>query len=349
MTDDKTLKSAGEIELIHIIEGIIAEYANKPLIRDDAFYFSLPTREHGVESAGNMLILNSDMFVSTTDAPPQMSSYQMGSKAVVMNISDLIVKGVRPRAIIISLGLPEDMEVIKFKELMKGIVDTSKQFDLDYIGGDMNNTKEIVINPTVFGFQEKEKIISREGVKIGDLVVANGKFGLTGIGFDLLLHHPRPEEIMGKYAKGIESVLKPSIFGTHAYELAESGLVHTSIDSSDGLAKSLFDLIEANPLLTNIGFEIEDSQDLYDPLVLEYVKESKATLEKLVFYAGEEFVHIFTISPQDFLKAQSLLNMQGKCLYKLGRVIESPGIIFQKGDKKMRIMEKGYEHFSKYK
>lgn len=346
MTENRTLKSAGEIELIHIIETLITESTNKQLMRDDAFFFSLSPPKKEFESSSNTLVLNSDMFVSTTDAPPQMTPYQMGSKAVIMNISDLIVKGVRPRAIVLSLGLPEDMKVIKFKELMQGIVDTSKQFDLDYIGGDMNSTKEIVINPTVFGFQEKEKIITREGLKIGDLVVANGKFGLTGIGFDLLLHHPRPQEIMKKYEKAMESVLEPSILGTHAYDLAENGLAHTSIDSSDGLAKSLYDLIEANPTIKNVGFEIEDTDDLYDPLVLEYVKESRTSLEQLIFYAGEEFVHIFTISPEVFSKMEDLLKKEGKCLYLLGKVIEKRGIFFKKKDDIVHIKEKGYEHFT---
>ena len=135
------------------------------------------------------------MLVSTTDIPPQMSFYQIGRKAVLMNISDLIVKGVSPQGLIISLGLPEEMKIIDFKRMIEGIIEYCNYHNIEYIGGDINGSKELIINPTVFGFQFPSKILYRTGLKSGDYLVINDKFGLTGVGFDILLNKNDHESI----------------------------------------------------------------------------------------------------------------------------------------------------------
>ena len=102
MNNDSKISTCGEINLIKIIEELVFKKTGKDLLSDDSFFFNLED-----ENKGNLLVLNSDMLVSTTDVPPNMSFYQIGRKSVIMNLSDLLVKGVKPRGLIISLGLPK--------------------------------------------------------------------------------------------------------------------------------------------------------------------------------------------------------------------------------------------------
>ena len=182
--NNKILSDLGELELIKLIEKLILNKTGKPLVRDDSFFYDLPRRKAVIGNKQEILVLNSDMLVSTTDVPPNMIFYQIGRKAVLMNISDLIVKGVQPEGIIISLGLVKEMELLNFKDLIKGIIDFSHEWNLDYIGGDLNETKELIVNPTVFGFQSRSNIIYRNGLEQGDYLVANGYEKQTGIFMD---------------------------------------------------------------------------------------------------------------------------------------------------------------------
>ena len=188
MKKKETLNDLGEMKIIQLIEDIIYEKTGKNLIKDDAFFVSLKNANASKLEGFDKLILNSDMLVSTTDVPSQMKFYEIGRKAVIMNISDLVVKGVRPLGIIFSFGLPKFMNVELFKELINGIVDYCSLINLDYIGGDLNQTEELIISATVFGFQNQSKTTHRKGVKEGDYIALNGKFGLTGVGFDILLN-----------------------------------------------------------------------------------------------------------------------------------------------------------------
>jgi len=183
MKNNPQIGNLGEFRLIKLIEDLVSKKTGKTLLRDDSFFYSLRDQE-----SENDLILNSDMLVSSTDIPPQMSYYQTGRKSVIMNMSDLIVKGVKPRGIIISLGLPKELKKDDYSKIIEGIIDCCMNFNLDYIGGDINETKEIIINPTIFGFKSPSAIIFRKGMNPGDILIANNRFGLTGVGFDLLLN-----------------------------------------------------------------------------------------------------------------------------------------------------------------
>ena len=188
MKNNKTLRDLGESQIIKFIEDLIAEKTGKKLIRDDSFFFSLDKKLSSQFGKHLNLIFNTDMLVSTTDVLKQMSYYQIGRKAILMNLSDLVVKGVKPRGIFISLGLSKDMELRNLKELMEGIIDYCIKWNIDYLGGDLNETKELIINPTIFGVNSGIKIIYRRGLNPGNYLITNGKFGLTGVGFDILLN-----------------------------------------------------------------------------------------------------------------------------------------------------------------
>jgi thiamine-monophosphate kinase len=284
------------------------------------------------------------MLVSTTDIPKQMSYFEMGRKAVLMNISDLIVKAVKPAAIIISLGLLADMKLECFIELIEGIVDYCNKWDLDYIGGDVNETKELIISPTVFGFQKASEIIFRKGIKPGDYLVSNGKFGLTGVGFDILLNREGDLKSYPSYEKSIKSVLAPDDIGLEAFFLSENSAATASIDSSDGLIKSLDDLIISNPD-KKIGFEINFNDELIDPEAKEYSQEFQISLEKLVFNGGEEFIHLFTINPEKYEFIKNNINKRMGNIFKIGQVIPEKSIYIIKNNKKRKLKSVGFEHF----
>ncbi|MBY8988597.1 MAG: thiamine-monophosphate kinase [Candidatus Lokiarchaeota archaeon] len=337
MNKNDIVSEIGEVKLIHIIEDIIFKKTGKELIKDDSFFFEIDNRK-----AKDSLILNSDMFNATTDAPIQMNFYQMGRKSVLMNISDLIVKGVTPEGIIVSLGLPEELKILDFKSLIEGIVDYSKAWNLNYLGGDINSSSEIIINPTVFGFKKRNKIIYRNGVKLGNIVAINNKFGLTGVGFDIILHSRGRLEDFSKYKRAIKSVLEPNELGIEGIFLADDELATASIDSSDGLSKSLKDLMLSIPKL---GFEIEFNESLIHPDALQYSKEFPISLEKLVFSGGEEFIHLFTIDRKNFKIAQKLVASKGGKLIRVGKVIPEEKIYLLKEGKRIELKDQGYEHF----
>ena len=339
MKNNLQIGKLGEKKLLKILEALVLEKSGKELLNDDSFFFDFENKNLD----GN-IVLNSDMLVSTTDVPPQMNSYQIGRKSVIMNMSDLLVKGVKPRGLIISLGLPKEMKEHEFIDLLKGIIDCSLKYEVDYIGGDLNETKELIINPTVFGFKKASDIIYRRGIKVGDILIANSKFGLTGVGFNILLKKKGCLKDFPKYKRSIMSVLEPEISGKEAFILSEKNLTTASIDSSDGLYKSLTDLMISNP---NLGFEIEFNENLIDNEAINYSNEFDVSLEELVLNGGEEFIHLFTINPNDLSEAQKRIQSIGGHIFKIGKIISEEYVYIYKEGGKKEIKDYGFEHFIK--
>ncbi len=342
MKRNSTLKDLGEVNLIKLIDDIIFKKTGKRLVRDDSYLYDLPLKKNTGEEDTTSLVIHTDTLVSTTDAPTLMSFYQIGRKSIIMNVSDIVVKGVKPKGVVISLGFPEELEVSKFIELIEGIVDNCVKYDLDYIGGDLSQTKELIVNPTVFGFHDRKKIVPRSGLKPKDLIVANGKFGLTGVGFDILLKKNGTSEEYPKYTRSIKSVLEPEVSSIEAYALAERGLALASIDSSDGLAKSIKDLAISNP---NVGFEVEFTEEIYDEEAKSYSEEFNTSLEDIVLNAGEEYIHLFVISPKNYEEAKTLVQKKGGKLYKVGKITTEKKCVLNKSGKKAELISSGYEHF----
>ncbi|MBY9002358.1 MAG: hypothetical protein KGD73_00145 [Candidatus Lokiarchaeota archaeon] len=337
MSDSTKLKELGEKKIIAIIEEIVFQKTGNHLLRDDSFFYKIDN-----SSPNKVLVFNSDMFVSTTDAPKKMTFYQMGRKSILMNISDLVVKGVHPVGAFISIGLPPSLDVQSFKEIIEGIVDYCCRWNIRYIGGDMNMTNEIIINPTVFGFENPHNIIYRKGMDISDIVVITSKFGLTGVGFEILLNQYKDIDKYINYDRSIQSVLEPFLDDKIAFTLAENQLSTASIDSSDGLAGSLRDLMLSNP---GIGFDINFNDNLIDDEARSFSTIHNIPLEDLIFNAGEEFIHIFTIPPNNYEKAKKIIESNKGRIFAVGKVNSDGKIYIIHNNKRKVLQTKGFEHF----
>jgi thiamine monophosphate kinase len=173
--------------------------------------------------------------------------------------------------------------------------------------------------------------------------VINRKFGLTGVGFDLLLNRGSEIKNFPNYNRSIKSVLEPKVSGLEAFILSEKKLATSSIDSSDGLSKSLTDLMISNP---DIGFEIDFNENLIDNEAILYSQEFNNLLENLVFNGGEEYIHLFTIKANNFFKAKKEIQTRGGTLFKIGKVIPEECIYILKNNKRSRLKSYGFEHFS---
>src|SRR3989442_7646913 len=93
------MKNLTEHEITRILTKQFAGQPGTPLDFDDdvsAIPFSTKT----------WIIVKTDMLIGSTDVPAGMTIQEAARKAVVANVSDFAAKGVRPQALMVSLGLP---------------------------------------------------------------------------------------------------------------------------------------------------------------------------------------------------------------------------------------------------
>ena len=293
------------------------------------------------------IVIKSDMLVESTDVPPGMEAWQTARKSVASCVSDLAAKGVRPYAAVISLGIPNrsSMQRQDIQGLAEGFAIASKEFGVKIVGGDTNEAGELIIDCTIIGFR-RFKVPTRGGAKPGDYVVVSGLFGFTPAGLSILLqknavtmkednHNDDFNSIFRK--KAVKSVLEPC--PRQRFGLALAKYFSSSIDSSDGLAVSLYELASQGEDVDITIYSIPVVSGLD-----KFAQDNNLDMNELLFYGGEEYEIVATIPDTKIRQAEAAAKRADVDLYVIGRV--------QRGSGKVSVQDRmlenrGYMHLHK--
>ncbi|MGP3668196.1 MAG: thiamine-phosphate kinase [Candidatus Bathyarchaeota archaeon] len=279
------------------------------------------------------VILKVDCFVDKTDMPPGMSFRQAGWKAMIMSISDFACKNVIPKVALVNINLPSNMDKKSLTEVALGLKDAAKMYGIYILGGDTNEASNLTITTIISGLARFKDIILRSKAKPGDLLAVSGKFGKTSCGLKILLENLNaPEEIKKKLLK---AVYKPKVKLNLGFNLKKLG-VTSSIDSSDGLAWSLYELSNAS----NVGFIIKKLPIAEEAKI--FAKINKLDPIDLTFYGGEEYEVIATLNPKIYEKAKNEFKRK---FMVIGEVVKEKKIVYIENGKEVKIKPKGWEHF----
>ena len=267
------------------------------------------------------LISTCDMLIQSRHFPKNMSYFDMGFKAVTVNVSDLAAMGAEPLGFLLSIAIPKDLEVDSFKQIIDGVFKACDYYSIPLIGGDTNEASEIIISGTALGTCDKP--LMKNTYKQGDLVAITGDIGLAALGSEL-------ETLDNIY---VEKALKPKARIKEGQILKDYGAT-SATDITDGLASELYEIKK-----DNFGFmiyeELLDISDEYknmaNGLDLDYLD--------LILHVGEDFELLFTISKDDLEK----LPIDYKVI---GEVTDSDVVeITLENGFVDKIKNKGYEHY----
>lgn len=296
------------------------------------------------------IVIKSDMLVASTDIPPGMEAWQIARKSIVSCVSDLAAKGVKPYAAVISLGIPNSCSMQRpvIEGLAEGFALASKEFGVKIVGGDTNEASELVIDCTIIGFP-RFKVPTRSGAKPGDYVVVSGLFGFAPAGLSILLqknavtinennHNDDNDDINNIFGKqAVKSVLEPR--PRQRFGLALARYFSSSIDSSDGLAISLYQLASQGENIDIIIYSMPVVSGLD-----KFAQDNGLDTHDLLFHGGEEYEIVATISDTKIRRAKTAAKRAGVDLYVIGRVQKGSGKVFVQN----RMLEnRGYIHFHK--
>jgi len=286
---------------------------------------------------GSLAVLKTDMLVDKTDIPSGMSLRQAARKAVIMNVSDFAAKGVKPTAMLISLGLPRNLTRKDIEQIGDGLNEGAREHGAYIIGGDTGESSDLVISVSLFGLARKSALMLRSGARPGDLVAVTGSFGKTAAGLRILLHGLKARASVR--SKLVGSVLMPWARLKEGLALGRTKAVTASIDSSDGLAWSLHEIARSS----SVGFLIDTVPEGKE--VEEFAKMNELDPIELTFYGGEEYELVVTLKPRFFGKARKAVERVGGELLPIGRATTGEAVLLRIGGKRRVIEPRGYEHF----
>lgn len=303
----------------------------------------LPLNSLGSGLHGNALLaVTCDMLVEHTDVPAKMTFEQIARKSMVSSVSDLVSKGVKPRFALISLGLPKTIKNNEISKLLDGFTLSSKDFEIDIIGGDINESKEIIIDCCMFGsLSSKVNVPRRNGAQVGDFVIVSGIFGYTSSGLKILIDNlPSPDNHFK--SKSIDSVLNPA--PSYKFGLLLAHYFSSSTDSSDGLAAALNQISSES----NVNLLIDEKNIPVPSQLRQFSSMNALDYFDLIFYGGEEYHMVGTISEKNLMKVSKILKNQQLDIFIIGKVVRGDGQVFiLKNNGNTKVIEnRGFTHLA---
>ena len=165
------LEDIGEKELINRL----GKFMPKNQVSDDCAV---------IKTKNDNLLVNNDSLVENVHFNDiTICPQDLGWKAVVSNISDLLSSGSKKTiGITISLILPAKTEWVWVEELYKGIDNALNQYGGVILGGDCSIGNEKIISITALGIQGELKL-RRNACKPGEIILTTGIHGLSKLGF----------------------------------------------------------------------------------------------------------------------------------------------------------------------
>lgn len=313
----------GEFELIR-------EYFARPLtdasvrcgIGDDAALLALP--------AGEELVVTTDTLVSGRHFPEAAAPFDIGWKALAVNLSDLAAMGARARWVTLALTLPDSNEAF-LRAFADGFFALADAAGVSLVGGDTTRGP-LSLTITAMGSVPAGAALCRDGARAGDDVYVSGTVGDAGLGLRLELQQwvddldPQAREFALARLRRPEPRL--------ALGLALRGVASACLDVSDGLAQDLGHLLAAS----GVGAELE-LDALPRSVALAGIDAGFADI--LALTSGDDYELLFTAPPsaRDAVAALPL-----SCA-RIGVITAERGLRFRRHGQPIEMPVAGFTHF----
>ena len=156
------LSDAGEL-------GLLRELEERGLIEG--------TEHDAAELPGGLVVTQDALVEGVHFRLDRLSWHELGFRAAAVNISDLAASGAQPEALLVTLALPDNIEIEGVIELYEGLAEAG----VPVRGGDTSRADQVVICVTALG--RSERVPGRAGARPGDVVVVTGPLGAAGAAF----------------------------------------------------------------------------------------------------------------------------------------------------------------------
>lgn len=261
------------------------------------------------------ILLTTDMILEDRHFKrSEASAYEIGWKALAVNLSDIAAMAGIPKYAVVAVGLPGNLKVSYAMDILRGMKDLARRFGVEIVGGDTNRSDKIIVSITLTGEVEAKKAVYRSGAQKGDWVFVSGALG-------------------GSYASKKHLRFMPQI--KLAQELSRFVRLNAMMDISDGLISDL----------GHICKESRVGADLFAPLIP--LSNSRVTIGSALT-EGEDFELLFTVTDKDARKILSSRAFKHK-VYPVGRITDPrQGICVLDGNgQRLHLKKKGFDHFKR--
>ena len=222
----------------------------------------------------------------------------IGHRALAVNLSDLAAMGAKPRAALLSLVLPDLLDVGVVDGMLDGLLTLADKHGVAVIGGNISRSPgPLVIDVTAVGSARPRRVLLRSGARPGDGVYVTGTIGDALVGLRLLQDAceagsgapVEPDDL----APQVQRFLRPEPRVRTGMLLGRNRAATSCMDLSDGLADAVRQVAAAS----HVGITIDGNALPVAEAVRRWHGEHNADPIAAVLEGGDDYELLFTARP----------------------------------------------------
>lgn len=333
MVRSHTVADIGEFGLIERIAAIVGHRGAVVGIGDDTAVID--------QGGTNYLLATIDMLVEDVHfRRSSIDPFDLGRRALAVNISDIAAMGGTPTFALTSIGLQPDTPLAFMDRLYEGLRRESDRFEVGIVGGNITRTTtQLTLDVTLLGSAPKGEVLLRRGAQVGDVL---GVTGLLGEASAALLVSENPNmaerEPFAAFRRD-HTVPQPRVEAGRA--IAGARLAHAMMDISDGLASDLQHMTRAS----GVGAVLYEDRLPISITARQIAEEAGRDPHDLALNGGEDYELLIAL-PEDALTA-AREKLGQLSLYVVGTVLPADqGVQLERfGGKRAPLKPLGWTHF----
>jgi thiamine-monophosphate kinase len=335
------LREIGEFGFIRRISRgcVVRPEGVERAIGDDAAAFVVPSDD--------LTLLTTDLLVERVHFLRNATTpFNLGHKAMAVNLSDIAAMGGTPREAFVSTAIPEGCPVEYLDELYDGMKRLAACHDVNILGGDTTaSVADLVLNVTVIGHVRRGEVLYRSGAKPGDAVCVTGPVGDSRAGLHFVLRGAEPLD--AGMRRLFEAHILPRPHLEEGRFLAATGAATAALDVSDGLSSDLAHIIEES----GVGIRVQADRIPISPELREFCWRFGKDPVRFALSGGEDYVLAVTVHAERFDEvAREFSARFGRPLHRIGDVTDSGRLELVTPDGRTdAVRPTGWDHFGEHK
>jgi thiamine-monophosphate kinase len=272
-----------------------------------------------------------------------LTPYQIGWRAMAVNLSDLAAMGAQPFAALAALVLPAATEEAFFESCLDGVCDLGLRFGCPLVGGNLaRDPAHLSLTFTLLGRVPRGKALLRSGAKAGDEIWVSGRLGGSAAGLQTLLRPIPLLDSLGTRLRLRYAQPQPRIH--EALFLCASERLTSMIDLSDGLAGDLGHICDES----GVGARIRTEALPLEPGVREVAAALGQDPLEYALRGGEDFELCCTAAPGALAPVLDEFRTRfGIDLTSVGMITDEHVLQLVRADGlRTSLSPQGFDHFS---
>lgn len=283
------------------------------------------------------VVVSTDTLIEGVHFPKNTSAFDIGYKALAVNVSDLAAMAAVPVWFTLALTLSKyDEEWLT--QFASGLFQIADLCQLDLIGGDTTHGTENIVTITIGGVADPKHLLLRSRAQVGDLIYVTGTLGDAGFGLHIQQQktsHPLTDSQKRYFLECLNRPIPKWQFAQQIKKIA-----HAAIDISDGFAQDLEHILKQS----QVGARVYVDSLPISSLLKNLVGLHEATV--LALTSGDDYELCFTVAPKHRKTVEKIsqkLNCSCTCV---GVITENTELKLLNADQTFfTLSKKGYQHF----